>query len=170
MVVERPVRLDVTGELQQIIPNTTSAGASDAGKLVALGTDGKLDDSFLHEDVNMVMTSSENISAGALVNVFDSGSGVMKVRNANANTGLPAHGFAAESIPSGTPGGINLSPGIISGLTLSGGSKYFLDPATPGGVVTPAPTYTTGQICQYVGVALSTTELAFVLERIVKIA
>ena len=120
-------------------------------------------------ELTPVAVSTGEADAGALINVY-AVAGVAKVRNANANTGLKAHEFAPAQIAQASPGAVILGPGLNTGVVgLTPGSEYFSDPAVPGGVVTPAPTYTTGQICQPVGVAVTATELAFVIERIIKI-
>lgn len=46
---------------------------------------------------------------------------------------------------------------ITSGLTA--GQDYYVDPSTPGQIVAGEPSYSIGEVRQYVGTAISTTEL-----------
>jgi hypothetical protein len=107
-----------------------------------------------------IMTASEAITAKNLINIHDSSGG--KVRKADADGGIAqqADGYAPFAISNGAIGLVELGEGIITGLSsLTVAARYFLS-ATAGGVTATAPS-TTGQVMQPVGVALSTTELAF---------
>jgi hypothetical protein len=104
-----------------------------------------------------IATASETISAGAFVN-FHNSSG-LKVRNADASNGRPAHGFtllggASAASVTCLLEGTNTA---VSGKTP--GATQFLA-ATPGTTTETAPT-TAGQIVQIVGVALLATEISF---------
>jgi len=49
----------------------------------------------------------------------------------------------------------------ITGLTsLTPGDRYYLSAASPGGIVSTPPS-TTGNVVQFVGVAVSTTSIIF---------
>lgn len=106
-------------------------------------------------------TAGEAITAGQLINIYDD-SGTTKIRKAdNTTSGKEAVGYAPASISNGGSGSVILSSGIITGLSsLTRGSKYFL--GTGGNVTLTAPT-SSGSMVQYVGIAVSTTELAFVI-------
>lgn len=151
--------------LQSGIPTSTaasqtSAGAGDAGKIVALNSAGLIDTTMLPDSPDTTITASETIAAGGLVNIWNS-SGV-KVRNAdNTSTSKQAHGFCVAGVTSGNPGTIHIGPGIntgVSGLTV--GAEYYLD--TVGAVTATAPT-SGGTVVQSVGVAKSATELEVIL-------
>jgi hypothetical protein len=76
----------INGLFTQVQALVTSAGAGDAGKIVATDAAGKLDASLMPTGVGAdtaSIVSSENLAAGDLVNVFDS-SGTPKVRKADA--------------------------------------------------------------------------------------
>jgi hypothetical protein len=147
------------GDLAEVAANQVSAGAGDAGKLVALNASGQVDSTMLPGSGTITMTASEAIAAGALVNIFDV-SGTGKVRNAdNTSSAKKAHGFAPSAISSGATGPINIGSGVNSSVSaLTDGAEYFL--GTTGGVTTTAPT-ASGSLVQKVGVARSATELEY---------
>lgn len=139
-----------------------STGAGDAGKIVALSSDGKLDDTVMPvglglDTLNIV--ASEALNAGDLVNVFDD-AGTPKIRKADAATNKEAHGFVKASVSAGASGTVYFD-GTISGLTgLTAGTRYYLS-STTAGATTATPPTTSGFIVQYVGFAISSTELSF---------
>ena len=154
------------GELQEVASVQSSAGAGDAGKIVALNSAGQIDSTMLSTSGTITMTASESIAAGAMVNIYDSGGGVIKVRNAdNTTSAKRAHGFSIGSIASSASGPISFGNGANTGVTgLTVGAEYFL--GTTGGVTTTAPT-STGNIVQSVGVARTTTELEVLLKTVI---
>lgn len=142
----------------------SSSGAGDAGKPIALDASGLLPTSMLPAGVGantFTRPTSENLSAGDLVDIYDA-AGVSTARRADASvTGKTADGFVKAGTT--TPANATIyGPGeTISGLTsLTIGAVYYLSNTTPGKIVTPAPT-TSGHVAQRVGVALSATELLF---------
>lgn len=154
---------NVTTEVEGI---TASAGAADAGKIPALGPDGRFDDSLLPAGIGAdtkIYPASEVLAAGDYVNIWDD-AGTAKVRKADAsatNGGKRAHGFVRSGV--GTIGsdatvyfeGPNSS---LSGLTP--GATYVLSHTAPGGVV-PLASGTTmpGHILQVLGVATDVSEI-----------
>lgn len=140
----------------------SSAGAGDAGKVVALDSAGKIDNSMMPTGIGAetkLLAASENLSAGDFVNIYDD-AGTTKCRKADASTNKRADGFVLAAVTTGNNATV-YTEGInnqLSGLT--GGSYYFLSGATPGGSVTTAPS-TSGHIVQEVGKALSATEISF---------
>lgn len=160
-MAEKFLKLGTSG-VEEKEATVQSTGASDAGKIVALDSDGKLHTSVLPTGVGAevkVAVTSENLSAGDLVN-FWSDAGTLKVRKADASNNRPAHGFVLNSVASGNNATVYLE-GTITGLTgLTPGARYWLSATTPGGVTTTIPT-TSGHIAQEVGIAISTTELSF---------
>ena len=97
MAVQQVFVRDATTNLpKELTPNTTSAGAADAGKLVALNGSGVLDSTLFPAGTGMasqVFPTSENLAAAALVNVYNN-SGTPTARNANAtDAAKPAIGF-----------------------------------------------------------------------------
>ncbi len=150
------------GVLTEVIAGiTTSTGASDADKIPVTGADGRLDNSFMPtgigQDTQVVITS-ENLSAGNLVNIYDN-AGVVTARKADATTvGKPANGFVAASTTSGQNATI-FGIGTNSNLTGLTGGVYWLS-TTAGEVVAVAPSGT-GNFVQEVGFATAATELWF---------
>jgi hypothetical protein len=108
----------------------------------------------------LYIQASETIALGAVVNLYNN-AGVLNVRNANAtNTTKPAYGWCttAGGITSGDFGEVILKMGCcinISGLTV--GTRYWL--STTNGLITATMPAVSGNIQQYIGVALSTTQL-----------
>jgi hypothetical protein len=151
----------VAGKLKAIQATVTSAGAGNDGDLVALDAAGKLDASVLPVGVGpdvKNLVSSENLASGDYVNIFDD-AGTMKARLADNSNGRPAHGFVKDSVTA--PAAVNVffegSNSDLSGLTL--GVRVYLG-VTGGVIETPlAPITDTGKTHQYLGLALTATEV-----------
>jgi hypothetical protein len=148
---------NVTGKLKEII----AAVASAANSIVATDATGRIDISVLPVGVGaetVVCVSSENLAAGAFVNLFLNG-GVITARNAdNTTNAKPAHGFVLSAVTSPANATVYALGQINTGVTaLTIGSTYFL--GTVGAAVTTAPS-TTGNIVQQVGIATLTTAIA----------
>jgi len=150
------------GTLTEGIPATTSTGAADGGRIVALDTDGKLSQSMMPTGVGadtLSIIASESLSAGDLVNIYDN-AGTPNVRKADAATNKPAHGFVKSAVTPGSSAMVYFD-GSITGLSgLSIGAKYFLSDTIPGAITATAPN-TAGYIVQPVGWATSATSLSF---------
>ena len=154
--------LNASGVLDSTIVNskTTSAGSGDSGKLPALGASGKLDTSFMPTGIGAdtaVVTASEALAAGDLVNIWNSTGA--KARKADASTaGKEAHGFVIASVLilgnatiyfEGTNDQVTgLTPGV-----------QFLS-TSPGLCAASAPSGS-ANVVQRVGVATSATSLNF---------
>lgn len=139
-----------------------STGASDADKIVATGADGRLDRSMLPDDPGVLLPASENIAAGALINIWND-AGTAKIRNADASGGVAkqAHGYAPDPITSGATGLAVLGDEVITGLSsITPGASYYLSGTTPGAFSTTPPS-TGGHIRQFVGVGITASELNF---------
>ena len=140
-----------------------SAGAGDAGKIVATGADGRLDESVMPVGVGADLTvcpAFENLVAGDFVHLFDD-AGTLKARLADAsfaNAGKRAWGFVVDNVTAPANAtvyheGLNNE---LSGLTI--GETYALSAVTPGKVVALSSISTTsGHIRQVLGVAVSAT-------------
>lgn len=107
--------------------------------------------------------ASEDLLAGAIVNVWNSGGA--RMRNANASDGTkPAHGFVMNAVSSGNIGIMFGSGQINNKVTgMTPGADQYLDTSS-GGINATAPSGT-GQLVQYLGVAISATQLAFVVQQ-----
>jgi hypothetical protein len=166
------VALNTSGVLADTIINskTTSAGAGDSGKIPALDASGKLDTSFMPVGIGADTASivtSENLSAGDLVNIYDN-SGTPTARKADATTaGKEAHGFVLASTTSPAAATVYFegSNTGVSGLTAG---NQFLS-TTAGGLTGTAPS-ATGNVVQRVGVAVSATVLNFEAQQPITLA
>lgn len=151
----------VSGRIREVFATVVSTGASDDGKIVALGTDGRLDSSVLPVGVGVETKSvvaSESISAGNLVNIWDNG-GSFRVRKADATTqGKEANGFVLSSVSLGGTAQVYLE-GTVTGLSALAPGRYYL--STTPGEITATPPSGSGNVVQYVGNSVSTTELSF---------
>lgn len=119
-------------------------------------------DTLLEHQLNRYyLMAGEAIAEGAMISIYDSGSGVLKFRNANATGNTkPAHGICSTTggITSGAYGESILQRCLcssISGLTI--GTRYFL--STTNGLIVGAEPAGAGNIGQYIGYALSSSIL-----------
>jgi hypothetical protein len=151
--------------LQRKEATSTSSGAGDAGKIVALNGSGEIDSTMLPTSNEVSMTCSENITAGQMINIHDS-SGAKVRKASNTSYALRVMGYATSTALSGNSVTVNLREGLSSdqsGLTI--GAKYYLGTA---GAITTTPPTAAGTIVQEVGDAKSATELSFILGTIVE--
>lgn len=158
------VRDPTTNFPDELTPNTTSAGAADAGKLVALNPSGVLDSTLLPPGIgsaSQVFPTSEALAAGALVNIADA-AGTPTARNANATDATkPAQGFVLAATTSPANATVYFPGQLVSGVSgLTTGAAVYLSAATSG-AVTPAAPSTAGNLIQPVGSALSPTSFVF---------
>lgn len=154
----------VAGKTKQIFGIATSAGVADAGKIPALGPDGRIDTSMMPVGIGAnttPATASEAIGAGKFINFWNN-AGVFSMRLADNSNGRQADGYVIAAVASGAVGtgypldGTNAQ---LTGLTVEG--RYYL--GTAGGVInTPldeTDTANVNKVSQYLGVAKSATEL-----------
>lgn len=140
-----------------------SAGAADAGKIVALDAAGKLAASLFPAGIGSdatVRLASESLSAGNFVNVWDD-AGTAKVRKADASAaGKEAHGYVLGAATAGQSVTVywDETNSAVSGLTA--GVRYYLSATNPG-QATATPPSAAGNVLQYLGTATSATELPF---------
>lgn len=150
------------GVPSDINANITSAGASDAGKMVKLDATGKLDATVMPTGLApeaRTMQASEALAAGDIVNFWNSGGPRMRKADATSG-GKEAHGFVLSAVASGASGTVYPEENVLTGLSgLTPGGRQFL--ATTAGARSETPPATTGNAVQIVGVALSATELLF---------
>lgn len=153
----------VAGRISEVLATVSSGGSGDAGKIVALDTDGRLNPSVMPTGIGADTSSivaSEALSAGDLVNIWDD-SGTPSVRKADASTtGKEAVGFVVDSFSSAATALVYFE-GSITGLTsLTIGARYYLSGSTPGAVTT-TPVTGTGKVHQFIGIAKSATSITF---------
>lgn len=150
-----------TGRAKEAASTQTSAGAGDAGKIVALDAAGRLDNTMMPvgigADTQSIVTS-ENLSAGNLVNIYNNG-GVATARKADATTaGKEAHGFVLSSTTSPAAATVYFE-GTVTGLSgLTPGNQFL---STTPGLSDETPPNATGNVIQSVGTATSATTLNF---------
>ena len=151
----------VAGVIKEIVATVVSAGAGNANQIVALNANGQLDLSVMPTGIGPdteTILASENLAAGAIVNLWDN-TGTTNVRNAdNTVAGKEAWGFVLGAVTSGQNALVYFG-GEITGLAgLTPASTYFL--GTTGAATATSPS-ASGNISQSVGIAESATELAF---------
>lgn len=147
--------------VKEVLFTVISAGVANANQGVGLDATGHIDVSVLPVGLGptvVVLPASENLAAGAFVNIFDSGAGVMKVRNAIATAfASRAQGFVLAAVISGANATVysNEINTSLSGLTPG---DYFLSDTTSGAATLTPPTAAT-RIIQRLGNYVSATEL-----------
>lgn len=150
-----------SGNKQEVEALVSSAGAGDAGKIVALDATGKLDETMMPPGVSaetQVCVAGEALAENDIVTIYDD-TGTLKCQKADAtDTTKPAHGYVKAAVLLAGNATVYLD-GLLPGTGFTKGSKYFLS-ETPG-TVTATPVTTSGAILQVVGVAVSATEIRF---------
>lgn len=150
----------VAGVLTEVFGVQTSAGAANAGDIVALDDNGRIDNSMMPVGIGAdtkVIQASEALSAGAWVNVHNSGGA--RVRNADATVaGKETDGFVLAAVSSGGNATVYFE-GTNNQVTGQTPGPVFLQ-TTPGvgGATVPS---TAGNVVQRLGVAVSATEVNF---------
>ena len=151
----------VNNIITEVFGVQTSAGAGNAGDIVALDDTGRIDNSMMPVGIGAdtaVIDASEGLAAGDWVNVWND-TGTAKVRKADAATaGKEVNGFVLAAVTSGNPAtvyfeGTNTQ---VSGQTP--GPVYLQTTAGTGGAAAPSAS---GNLVQQVGVALSATSVNF---------
>lgn len=150
----------VAGVISEVVATVTSAGAADDGKLVALTAAGVLDTSVMPTGIGadtQVITASEALAAGDLVNVWNSTGA--KVRKADATVaGKEAHGFVLAAV-AGAGAATVYFEGNNSGVTgLTPGVQFL---STTAGITSNTAPSASGNAVQRVGFATSATNLNF---------
>lgn len=152
----------VAGRIREIAAIVTSSGAADADKIPALDASGKLDESVMPVGIGADTKSiiaSEILSAGDFVNIWDD-AGTAKVRKADATSeGKEADGFVLEGVASGATAAVYFEGTNTQLVGLTIGARYYLN--TSAGTATPTPPSGVGNIVQYLGRAISATEISF---------
>jgi hypothetical protein len=138
----------------------TSAGAGDAGKIPALDGTGKLDTSVMPTGIGadtQSIQASENLAAGDLVNVHNSGGA--RVRKADATTaGKEAHGFVLAGVTSGNNATVYFEGSNTQVTGLTPGPQFL---STSAGLATATAPSGSGNVVQRVGVATAAGVLNF---------
>lgn len=151
-----------TGYHKEVSTVSTSAGAGDVGKIPGLDATGRLDTSLMPVGIGAetdVITASEALVAGDFVNIWDSTGA--KARKADASvSGKEAHGFVLAAVASGAAATVyRMSQSNTQRTGMTPGQRQYLA-TTPGGC-TPTPPSASGNVVQFLGVAVSATALDF---------
>lgn len=151
---------NVAGQLTEVAGLATSAGAGDAGKIPQLDGTGRLDASMMPVGLaadTAVITTSEALAAGDLVNIHNSTGA--KVRKADASVaGKEAHGFVLAAFGSAASATVYFE-GTNTQITGATPGPLFLS-TTPGLTTSTAPS-AAGNVVQRVGFATGTTAMNF---------
>lgn len=150
---------NAAGQIAEQEATVVSAGAGDAGEIVALDGAGKIDVSVLPVGVGpevATVTASEALSAGDYVNIWNS-AGSFRVRKADAATAKEAHGFVLAAVANGAVATVYLEGTNTQVAGQTPGRVYLGD--TGAGAAAPATD--PGELVQVIGTAVSATAVNF---------
>lgn len=146
------------GTIELVSAITSSAGGADANKVIATNASGKLDATLLPPGVEIqveTMTTSEDITAGDFVNIYDN-AGTRTARKAVANDATKiACGFVLASSTTGNNADV-YTKGVNTAVAGEESTKYYLSSTTPGASTSTAPTDTSGHFQQVLGIGVGT--------------
>lgn len=159
-MADRYLKLN-NGKKENQEATVVSTGVAEAGDIIALGTDGKLDVSVLPAGVGpdvKVLESAENLSAGDYVNIFDDG-GTPKVRLADNSNGREAHGYVLDAFVAPADATVFFEGANSAAAASTAGTRAYL--GTAGGVITTPldPVADAGDIHQLLGTYIDTNEI-----------
>jgi hypothetical protein len=150
----------IGGVITEVFGVQSSAGAANAGDVVALDDTGRIDNSMMPIGIGAdtaVIASSESLAAGDWVNVWDS-SGA-KVRKADGTTaGKEVHGFVLAAVSSGANATVYFEGTNTQVTGQTPGPVYLQTTAGQGGATVPSAS---GNVVQQIGVAVSATAVNF---------
>lgn len=157
---------DWAGKWLQVIPISVSTGAPDASKMVQTDANGKWDQSLMPTGIAPDQkTANANGAISARDLIYMEAAGTWARATAAAGTPKEATAWATSSVLTGAAL-VGQDEGIIPGFSgLTPGAAYFLSDTTPGGILIDPGPVGSGKIAQYVGTALSATELNFEPDR-----
>ncbi|QTN29594.1 hypothetical protein HZ993_07190 [Rhodoferax sp. AJA081-3] len=105
-----------------------------------------------------LIQASQDIFAGALVNIFDDG-GFFRVRLADATaSGYEAMGYVLEAALAGTPAVVYFKGSNTAVADMNAGAQYLTTEPGVAGLLAPKGS---GRVLQRVGFASSSTRLHF---------
>lgn len=160
MAAKKLLRL-IGGIITEVFGVQTSAGAGNAGDIVALDDTGRIDNSMMPIGIGAdtaVINASEGLAAGDWVNVWNDAS-TAKVRKADATTaGKEANGFVLAAVTSGNPATVYFEGTNTQVTGQTPGPVYLQTTAGAGGATIPSAS---GNVVQQIGVAVSATAVNF---------
>ncbi len=146
------------GVITEVVANQASAGAADAGKIVALDDQGRLDNSMMPVGIGAdtaLIVTSEALVAGDWVNIHNSTGA--KARKADAASGKECHGFVLAAVTSGGNATVYFE-GTNNMVSAQTPGQVFLGNAGAGAAAAPTAA---GAIVQRIGIAVSATAVNF---------
>ncbi len=151
----------VNNIITEVFGVQSSAGAGNAGDIVALDDTGRIDNSMMPVGIGAdtaVIAASESLAAGNWINVWND-TGTAKVRKADATTaGKEANGFVLAAVTSGNPATVYFEGTNTQVTGQTPGPVYLQTTAGAGGTTIPSAS---GNVVQQVGVAVSATAVNF---------
>ncbi len=151
----------VNNIITEVFGVQSSAGAGNAGDIVALDDTGRIDSSMMPVGIGAdtaVIAASESLAAGNWINVWND-TGTAKVRKADATTaGKEANGFVLAAVTSGNPATVYFEGTNTQVTGQTPGPVYLQTTAGAGGTTIPSAS---GNVVQQVGVAVSATAVNF---------
>lgn len=148
------------GTITEVATPVTSAGSGDSGKIPSLDASGRLDTTFMPSGIGADTwqgTTSEAVSAGDLVNIWNSTGA--KIRKADATTaGKRAHGYVLAAAASGASATVYFEGTNAQVTGLTPGELWL---STTPGAATSTPPSGSGNVVQRVGFGTSATSLNF---------
>lgn len=154
MALQKVIKVNTGGELEEVTGVDTTVGVADAGKLVHLDSAGLIALEMMPVGIGpdtVVVTALENLSAGDFVEITASG-----VRKADATNGRPANGFVLSAFLSAASALVYKDSKNTALVGLTVGAKYYLGAA---GNVTTSVNTNAGELLQFLGYATSATVL-----------
>lgn len=151
----------VNGILTEVFGVQSSAGAANAGDLVALDDTGRISNDMMPVGIGAdtaVINTSEALADGEFVNVWND-AGTAKVRKADATTaGKDTHGFVLAAYASGVPATVYFEGTNTHVTGQTPGPVFLQTTAGAGGSTVPSAS---GNVVQQIGVAVSATAINF---------
>ena len=130
----------VNNLVTEVLGIQTSAGAANAGDIVALDDSGRIDNSMMPVGIGAdtaVIAASEALAAGDLVNLCNSTGA--KVRKADATTsGKEAHGFVLAAVTSGANATVYFEGTNTQVTAQTPGPVFLQTTAGTGGATAPS--------------------------------
>lgn len=153
-----------TGRVTERLSADSSAGAGDAGRIVALNAAGEIDPSMLPPGVSNaeIIEVGVAVATNSLVEVYND-LGTPKIRPASGNPAnlQPAVGWV-DAAYIATDLALVFFDGQVGGTGFTPGQRVYLASSTPAdGIVTTTPVTGAGAAHQFVGRAVSTTLFNF---------
>ena len=158
---DKYIALNSNGIQAEVASTVVSTGVTEAGKIVGLDSNGRLDVSVMPVGIGAdtnVIVASEALAAGDFVNVYDA-TGTPKVRKADATTaGKYANGFVLASVAQDGNATV-YAEGTNNQVTGATAGRVFL--STTAGGFTSTPPSASGNVTQSIGYAVSATAINF---------